>query len=369
MKEFIESVEEFAKKIQEIENLRKKIGDFLREVNSSTTLSFDSEIFEGKIIIPVEKSKLENLKVAGVDGGIVRQSLHGLDIILLRAVGVLFKFSKGRLEKVDYHPEAIPMPIPKVVFDPFTDIEFEINSNYERQLVEIKNAKEVIEKFKPDVLFLDGSIVPHYTEKPPKHSLLFPTYRKLIEAYIELFEKAIENKTILAGIIEDSRGRRFCEIINQRILSKVTGSLALDVKLLLNRTIDSNLLTYALRLGERTFIFKYSSFPENHPILNEFGSKLANSIFSFYLKSAEFDRPIRVDFLGEREFIKRANFISSIILALTGHSTYGIPSVLIEADQRAKLSEEDLKLFYQDLLTKAGNLASLLTLRREQRPF
>jgi len=368
MKEFIELTEEFSKRIEEIENQRKKLGDFLREVSSSTNLALDREIFEEKIILPMESANLGNLKIAGVDGGLVKHTLHGLDIMLLRAVGVLFYYKDGKLEKVDYHPDAIPSPNPRVFFDPFTDLEFEINSNYERQLTEVNNAIEVIEKFEPNILFLNGSVVPHYTEKPAEHSLLFPTYRKLIEAYVELFYKSIEKKTVLAGVIEDSRGTRFCEVINERLMAKVPNEL-LDIKLLLNRTKDTNLLTYALKLAERSFIFRYSSFPEQHPILKEFGGKIANSIFCFYLKTAEFDRPIRVDFLAEKDFVKTANFISSVLLALCGHSSYGMPSVLIEADQRAKLSEKDLEMFYLDLINRVGNLPGLFTLRREQRPF
>lgn len=365
MKELFELTEEFANKIVEIENIRKKVGNFLREI-SKLNLNIDEEILEEKIIQMMSKGKLDDLCVAGIDGGLVRHSFHGIDIMLLRAVGVIFYFKNGKIEKVDYWPDSFPSFIPKIVFDPFTDIELELNSNFERQIVEVKNATEVIKNFKPDILLLDGSVVPHYIERPI-NSLLFQTYQNLIEAYLELFKEAQKNKTILAGIVEDSRGTRFCEIVTQKILSKEK-EIAPDVKLLLNKTIDSNLLTYTLNLGERTFVFKYSSSPERHPILKEFG-KIAHSIFSFYLKTAEFDRPIRIDFLGESEFIERANFISSVILALCGHSNYGIPSVLIEADQRARLSEKDLEIFYNDLLAKTGNLAALFLQRREQRPF
>jgi len=367
MKELIELTEEFSKRIIEIENQRKKLGDFLREVNSSTVLSLGREVFEGKIILPMKKSNLEDLKIAGVDGGLVKHSLHGIDIMLLRAVGVLFYYKNNKLNNVEYHPEAIPSPIPKVVFDPLTDVEFEINSNYERQLIEVNNAREIIEKFEPDILLLDGSVIPHYTDKPAEHSLLFPNYKKLIDSYVELFYKAMEKGTILAGVIEDSRGTRFCEVINQVIMAKIQE--ATDIKLLLNRTKDTNLLTYALKLNERSLIFKYSSFPEQHPVLKEFGGKIANSIFCFYIKTAEFDRPLRVDFLTQRDFTRTANSISSVLLALAGHSSYGMPSVLIEADQRAKLSEKDLELFYLDLISKTGNLPGLFSLRREQRPF
>jgi len=362
MKELIELTDGFAKRIVEIEEQRKRIGDILRQMNESK-LSIDEQILEEKIILPVEKTSLEDMIIAGVDGGLVKHSLHGIDIMLLKAVGVLFSYKNNKLDNVDYYPEALTSPEPRVVFDPFSDLEFEMNSNMERQSVEVRIAREVIEKFKPDILFLDGSIVPHYTERPSKNSLLFPIYQRMIESYIKLFEAVKKNNVLFAGVIEDSRGTRFCELLNEKFFSKIPT----DAKFLLNKTKDTNLLTYALKLQERSFVFNYSSDPTKHPVLKEFGSD-AKQIFTFYLKTAEFDRPIRIDFLGNKG-IDAASKLSSVLLSLSGHSSYGMPSVLIEADQRAKLGEEDVELFYFDLINKAGNLPGLMNLRRNQRPF
>ncbi|MEM5855697.1 MAG: hypothetical protein QW472_05285, partial [Candidatus Aenigmatarchaeota archaeon] len=60
-----------------------------------------------------------------------------------------------------YYPEPLPSPIPNVIFDPFSELEFELNSNMQRQMIEVEIATEAIKKFKPDLLLLDGSIVPH----------------------------------------------------------------------------------------------------------------------------------------------------------------------------------------------------------------
>lgn len=368
MKELIELTEEFAKRIIQIETQRKKIGDFLRETNSNTEMPLGKDTFETKIFIPAAATNLENTRIAGIDGGLVKHNLHGMDIMLLRAIGVVFDYKKNRLDSVDYFPDALPSPIPHMVLDPFSDIEFEMNSNMERLITEISNATQTIEKFSPDILFLHGSIVPHYTEKPSSTSLLFPTYSRMIDAYQQLLKTSKEKGTILAGVIEDSSGTRFCEVVHERILSAKV-SIDSSIKLLLNKTKDSNLLSYALHLNERTFIFKYSPQPENHPILREFGPEAANQIFTFYLKTAEFDRPIRIDFFTEKNAIEIANRLSSILLSLAGHSGYGMPSILIEADQRAKLSEQDLETFYLDLINKAGNLPGLFLQRRDQRPF
>jgi len=361
MKDFVEMIDGIAKKIVDIEKQRKRIGDVLRQINE-TNLSLDEEILEEKIIVPIERIELNDVAVAGIDGGLVKRSLHGIDMMLLRAMGVLFYYKNNKLEKVDYYPDSLSAAEPRVIMDPFSNIELELNSNMERQMAEVKTATEVIEKFKPDVLLMDGSVVPHYTERPRKNSILYPVYQRMIESYIKLFEAAKRNNTILAGVIEDSRGARFCELLNEKFFSRIPS----DIKFLLNTTKDTNLLTYALKLQERSFVFRYSSEPSKHPVLKEFGP-VANQIFTFYLKTAEFDRPIRIDFLSEN--IDIANKLSSIILATTGHAGYGFPSVLIEADQRAKLSEEDLEFFYSDLINKAGNLPGLMDLRRKQRPF
>ena len=369
MKDFLEMTDEIAKRISETENQRSKIGKFLREVDSATNLTLGTEIFEEKIFQKINPVALDGLRVGGVDGGLVKQSLHGIDLILTRAVGVLFEFKGDKLSDAKYYPQSIPSPIPNIVVDPFSNLEFEVNSNIERMITEASTAAEFVEKFKPEILFMHGSIVPHYTDKPSKTSLLFPSYQRMIEAYVHLFSICKDSNTILAGVIEDSRGTRFCEIVNTQLISKAEGEIANNIKIILNQTKDTNLLSYALQTGERSLLFKYSSNPENHPILNEFGGQVANQIFTFYLKTAEFDRPIRVDFFANQGLTPIANRISSILLPLCGHSGYGIPSVLTEADQRAKLSEDDLEMFYQDLINKTGNLPGMFLQRREARPF
>jgi NurA-like 5'-3' nuclease len=96
---------------------------------------------------------------------------------------------------------------------------------------------------------------------------------------------------------------------------------------------------------------------------------MKNSFFSFYIKTVDFDRPIRVDFINFGEPMETTNKLSSILMKTCGHSGYGLPAVLIEADQRAKLSEKDIDMFYCDLIRKTGNISSLFKMRRELRPF
>ena len=151
-------------------------------------------------------------------------------------------------------------------------------------------------------------------------------------------------------------------------MSKMGSELSSDIQQMLERTKDSNLLLYSLKKGERTCIFNYSANPESHPILKEF-KKFEKSFSSFYIKTVEFDRPVRVDFVNFNNGIETANKISGILMKTCGHAGYGLPTVLIEADQRSKLSEKDIDMFYYDLINRVGNIPSLFKLRREIRPF
>ena len=92
------------------------------------------------------------------------------------------------------------------------------------------------------------------------------------------------------------------------------------------------------------------------------------------MKTVPFDRPIRIDFVSESDIqekiTKTANDVAAKVLAMARHNdTYGFPSILIEADARARLSERDLDLVYSRLKDKVGDLPGLFKLRRELRPF
>ena len=96
MKEFIQMTETLAKVIEEIEKNRKNVGQFLRDSSSLTNLTLDEEVREEKIIIHIEPLNLDKIKIAGVDGGLVKKSFHGMDLMLLRAIGVVFSYDNKK---------------------------------------------------------------------------------------------------------------------------------------------------------------------------------------------------------------------------------------------------------------------------------
>jgi len=298
-------------------------------------------------VLPIKKRRVFGV-IAGIDGGIVKKSFHGIDLILLRAVGVVYFYHADRLVGVQYFPNAITEPDVRLITKPYNEIELEMVANIERQIEEIETARKVAEKFNPDFILLDGSVLPHYVHVE-KNSILYGKYKEMVQSYKRLYREVERRNVTLVGVVEDSRGTRFCEIVGKEF-----GGIK---KAILERSRDTNLLEYMLKKGERTIVFSYSDAP-----IREFPEQ---KFYTFYLRTGEFDQPVRVDFLDE----SKAEEIASVLWSLTTTDVYSIPSVLIEADQRAKLSEADLVTFYNDLVDKLGELSGLREKRRNRRLF
>ena len=98
MELFHKKLDEIAEKIQYFEVRRKKIGELLRKINEEMKIEKDDEILDDRIIVKVPDRKFKKMRILGVDGGIVKHSYHGLDLILMRAVGVNFTYDEGKLK-------------------------------------------------------------------------------------------------------------------------------------------------------------------------------------------------------------------------------------------------------------------------------
>ena len=251
-----------------------------------------------------------------------------------------------------------------------SDIDWAYYSSISRQKLEVETARLCLEELRPSFILMDGSIVPHYSTRPSRSSVAYKVYQEMIEEYKKLFERCEEEDIKIIGVVEDSRGRFFCNFIKDEILVKIKHGGVPEMIKLIEKTRDSNLLHMLMRKGERTRVFDYSKTPEEHPVLRDMG-EYGNRLKSYYLKTAKWDRPVRVDFLCEGEDAEEfADITGSTILGISGqHSSYGIPVPLIEADSIAKLSEVEIENFYSFILRYTGQIPSLLRLRRETRPF
>lgn len=354
---------EIAHNLAEIEKSRKIIADGLNILNKNKTINLKSEI---------KSCKLNNIKICGVDGGLLKKEYHGAGIIIRRAVAVCFEYKSGKLENTGYFPNKIPAPDAVVTGPELSDNEFNIFANLKREEIELRTAIESIEKFSPNVLIRDGSIVLHPSSMPAENSESYKTYEEVISLYKKLYALCSEKNILLCGAVEDSRGRRYCDLLLKEIIPNMPTGVSAEIlseKNVLRNTTDTLFLYYLLAISERTVPIDYSQSSEL-PILKDLDA-YARKLFAIYIKAAEFDRPLRIDFFSEPEKLNEtAEKVAAIIYEISkGNRTYSYPSVLIEADGRAKLSEIELDRFKSALAGKLGRNPALFELRREMRPF
>lgn len=347
MQDLISTIQGIADKINDTEKKRLKLADFINQLPKEMNIKKTVNIRE-----------LKNIKIAAVDGGIVKKSLHGMDCMLVRAAATCFHYNDNKISKVEYYPSRNPTPRPEV-YEALSEIDWNQFSSINRLKEEITTAIESIDQLKPNILLIDGLIMPHQMDRPSKTSLLYRPYMEIISLYKTLFDKAIKHNVVLAGIIEDSRNTIFCDHIKSEILSKIQHQTITDLKSLLTKTSDTNLLYLILEKGERS-----TSFHMNNPLSLDLNFP---PMKTFYLKTAKYDRPLKIDYLPQ---LIDEDTLSSIILSISGHHQgYGIPTPLIEADNVAKLSEFDMENFYSNILSLTNKNPNIMMLRREQRPF
>ncbi len=323
------------------------------------------ELPEQGFICPVRVSSAD-WKVAAVDSGFVSKTLASMDFTLVRAVGVVFNYSAGKLASTAYWPNLYSFPTPHLSNNALDRDELGCNQSLIRLREEIRTAQEMIEKFKPDYCLLDGSIVPQFADKPRKGSCVASLYKGIVSEFQNLYETAESNSCELVACVEDSRGKRFREILQNELLARVQ----IMQPERLDWMFDHSLLDFLLNVGERSFAFRYSKSTAEHPILMDYAQEWGSSIYAFYIKSAPLDRPLRVEMLHKSgSLTEHANKIASMVHVLSSlHKEYAYPAPLIEADLRARLKPEEINTVFNKIIDRLGRRTKL-RLRRESRPF
>ncbi len=353
------TINQIATHINSLARKRQALANLLRKIDSL-------KLFP-RLAKPIKPVELDNIKICGVDGGFLKKEYHGMGLILRRAAAVNFSYEKGKLVNTEYYPSRKPSPEPIVTGPEFPAIEFSTLASLKRVEIELDTLIKAAEQFKPDVLVADGSIVLYPSNMPEKQSKVYSIYLKIIDTYKELYSYCAKHNILLVGAIEDSQGKKYCSDLKdkfqERALPEEFREELKRVSSVLDSTTDTLLLYYFLKAGERTEAFKYSSSKSELPILRDLG-KHGENLRAMYIKAVEYDRPLRLDFIGD------ADKIASIILEISKQNrSYSYPSVLIEADGRAKLAEHEIAIFKSALNEKLGRNPSLFELRRELRPF
>ena len=337
-------------RINDLERRRKKNSNALRSISE---LGFKvGNLTDDKIFNKVEKMPL-NFVVGGVDGGLLTKTFHGIDVVLTRAVGVVFDYQNGRIVKSKVFPQKMPFIT-------------EVNSSDDGELItlaslyrmneEIKKAIEVAKTASPEFLLLDGPLYPHPSTRIAKATDLHHVYKSVVSKYNELQKVCEERGVSLVGVVEDSRSRYFSKVLFETL---VPGLPKKHQELFSNNFSfrDTALLYDALQMGERTLAFKLSGIQDVN---------YKNSVFAFYIRTAKHDRPIRIEVTSKNPKNLLAK-IPQMIYGLAAFPSYGIPSVIVEADARAKLSQRHM-ISIQKMLYSKSQSPLVMNLRRESRP-
>lgn len=367
-----------AEKIKDQGQKRRLLANVLRKVKNDIRVPVEKRAcgsIEPELIYPIEEIPLDDLVVGGVDGGVLSKPLHGLDLILVRAVSTIFCYSSGKLRDAEYHPGEMPIPQLINVHEPLDSRELDTLVGLKRQLTELQRAKEAVNNWDVDALMLDGSVVPQYVNYASGERTK-NLYKDLISAFTNLYQTCTEQEILLLGAVEDSRSTKMAKIFLNKIFPRVLESSHLDQdeissfdgnKDVLMSSRDTAFLDYFLEAGERTFAFNYAEAPAN--LLRDLGD-WKSKIYAFYLKPVPYDRPTRIEVVSNpdesRERIEKAASLVSTLSA--SHDACALPSVLIEADARAALAEEEISIL-RDSIADRLEPSTMLDLRRERRPF
>ncbi|MFA6268617.1 MAG: DNA double-strand break repair nuclease NurA [archaeon] len=342
------------------QSYNERLASFLAQLKTKPSPNLSEPV-----VLSVEKTPFSG-SVAGVDSGFVSKKLSFLDLVLVKTTGVVFTYKEGQLLDAKYHPAPFSFPEPLLLRSGLERDEEAQSVSLIRLEQEVNCAIDVIKKFKPKYLFIDGSIVPQYQDKPRKESEINNDYESIVKLFQKLYKVAEDNSSTLVACVEDSRGTRFRQILQEEVLPM--NKINLD-KTLLDGAFDASLLDYYLLQGERTFAFSYTNSVSAHAILKDYDNEWAKSIFVFYLKCSTFDKPLRVEFIckDKKDLSKCAKEISEIVFSLSSlHREYSFPSILIEADLRAGLSEQEISVVYDRLVDQLGGKVRM---RRTNRPF
>lgn len=374
---------QLVEEIERIETTKNQFGKVMERIKDTINLAkfpaIASSIIDSDFTKKIEPTSLSGLKIAGIDGGLVRRRFRSMDLLLTRGIAVIFQFGPEEGPNVEFYPDPFPEPQIRPMMLTLSGAELDQLSSLERVATELRVTLAVLEEFHTDIILVDGSLFYHPRDRPQTGSVVFEKFQEVIALYKQLYNKARKRGTTLVGIVKDSKSSRVTNLLGD-ILPHIIRKPAIfelmqgvDYRWLLKITRDCDILDTYLEEGERSFIFRYSSELQlNSNPLSEDISNWASSIWVTYLKTARDDLPLRIEILtdGTSEDVWKIDRALAAILPLSWqHPEYGIPAPILEADTRAKISLNETQLIVDRLMALSGLTYTSLEKRRSRNPF
>lgn len=377
------ALSQLVEEIEHIEETRRRFGQVLRTIKQGIDLgrfpALATNVLETQLVTRIEPTDLSGLRIAGIDGGLVKRSFRSIDLLLTRGIAVIFEFGPWEGPRVEFFPGPFPEPQVKPIASSLSGLELDQLASLERTATELRVALAVLEKFDTDLILMDGSLFYHPRDRPSTGSPVFEKFQEVMALYRQLYTGAGKRKTTLVGVVKDSRSTRVVNLLGD-ILPHLVRSPSVfemmqgvDYRWLLKISRDCELLDTFLEEGERTFLFSYSSeLVQNSNALVDDLSSWASNIWVTYLRTARDDLPIRIEVLvaSGNTVQERAERALRAILPLSwSHSEYGVPTPILEADARARISNDETQLIVDRLMALSGLTYASLEKRRSRNPF
>ncbi len=352
--------------------------DIKKEIDLRRFPAVATETADTAFVKHIEPTHLKGLKIAGIDGGLVKRRFRSIDLILTRGIAVVFRFGPEEGPSVDFYPSPFPEPKVKPIMLTLQGSELDQLASLERIAEELKVTLGVIEEFHVDLVLVDGSLFYHPRDRPQTGSPAFEKFQEVMALYRQLYHKVRKKDLLLVGIIKDSRATRIVNVLgdilphilrNSEYFEKIQG---IDYRWLLKISRDCDILDTFLDQGERTFAFKYST--EISHSANSAADDLsiwASSILVTYIRTARDDFPLRVEVLvnPDRGVEQLDKALRAILPLSTHHLEYGVPTPILEADTRAKISNNETGMIIDRLMALSGMTYATLEKRRSRNPF
>ena len=382
-KQLDHALSKLVEEIDRVETTRKRFGAVMKKIKGHIDLSrfpaLVPDTMETSLLKKLEPTSLSGLRIAGIDGGLVRKRFRSMDILLTRAVAVVFQFGREDGPDVEFYPEAFPEPRITPVLLALQSSELDQLASLERVAIELEATISVLDEFHTDLILIDGSLFYHPRDRPQRGSVAFAKFQEVMALYRQLYHKSRKKKTTLVGIVKDSRSTRMVQILGELLPHIIRDSSVfelmqdVDYRWLLKVSRDCGLLDTFMESGERTFAFRYSSeLTHNANSANDELSIWSSSIWVTYLKTAQDDLPLRIEVLmdqDDKDTKKLDRALSAVLPLSWQHPEYGIPTPILEADARARITGHEAQLIIDRLMALSGLTYTVLEKRRSRNPF
>jgi len=388
------NLKHLAQNYLEIERQKQKFAKILLE--NLDSLDFEEflkypnyDIKERLFKKEVTSANIRGLNVVSVDGSSVVKKFMNVDFSFLKAIAVKYYFYKNHSSKIDYFPDITGFNNYNVQGNFLNREEnvVETKISMDMTFMEINLLNKLIEKKSDiDLIIIDGSVVIMPINLIfSKDSEISKKYDILLKEYKKLYSSCKERGIILIGSIKDTRTSALTNLIRSSIqmlkpnATRLTDFIKINYRQIIDYYSDLDLFNRVLNKSERSCIFNCKKDLDkirDTGIKKEIPYYFPQSFYAFYLKTASYDTPCRIEFfMNERhslqEASEKADLISSILLPISSlNEFYGLPIPQIEAHRRAVFKPHEINLLFNSLSRTLNSYGvSLLEKRRSRRPF